>query len=310
MKLLNLNVLKAFLSSFILFFGISIFATAPKVYAKKPFYGYASWYNSFLSYTNSDVKNWGYATTGYLSLGDGKHNNVEFGGTLTYIKYKKNFSNLNQRDYTLLYSNTDQILKSHIFTLGAHYISSSDKLTDKGYTLIFDSTYYKTEYYIFKWNLGCSLFYSRYHNDNPKFNVIQITPHSTINLTPILKSSAYVYLDLLGYYIHVGKNEELGLNQSNYYSLEGALRIYYLNYYVKLGGWVGKQAFAVKNSGFVVYNLGEVYKGGLNSEIGYTYKKSFYLALSLNIDKYEEIYNNNKNNVIQNALTFSIGKYF
>ena len=269
--------------------------------------GYEALYGSYINYSGSDVKDYGYSTTGYLSIGDGKVHNIQLGVGYTHIKYKQGLPDLDQSDFTAVYSNTNGIVRNHTFTFGGHYINSDDDLTDGGYTLFFDGTYFQTEKhypYAFKWNAGIGVYYSNYDN-TIDFYVLQLNPHTTVKLFSDSQNGA-LYCDVTGYYIHVDEADKLGIGNDNYYSLDVALRYYYGNYDVKVGGWAGQQIFAVKNGGFVVYNLTEKYKGGVYGEVGYTLRNGLRVALNVSVNKYsEEGYD-----VTQSVGTVSIGYRF
>ena len=271
-------------------------------------HGYEALYGTYINYSGSDVKDYGYSGTAYLSLGDGRENTFQFGYTRTKIKYKS-APDLDQDDFTLAYTNTNGILENHTFTFGGHYINSDDDLTDGGYTLFFDGTYssYSKAYpHSFRWSGGLGFYYTRYPN-TVDFYVFQFTPHTTFKLFSSYKRGA-LYLDLTGYSIHVNKSSQVGLSKSNYYSLEGALRYYYGSYDFKLGGWVGQQVFAVKNGGFVVYNLSEKYRGGAEFEAGYTFKNGLRVALNVTYNRYKELPTDT--NVDQTVITASLGYRF
>ena len=271
----------------------------------KKIYAYGALYGTYLNYNNSKYKEDGYSTTGYLSLGDGLHNSFQIGVEYTHINYKNNYPDLDQEDYTLVYSNTNQLLRNHTFTLGLHYINSDDNLTDGGYTLFFDGTYSNSVYpYYFKWNAGIGLYYSRYSN-TVDFNVYQVNPHGTFKLFSDYRRGA-LYTDVTGYYIHVTDSDTLGIDKSNYYSLDATLRYYYGSYDFKVGGWIGQQVFAVKNGGFVVYNLKEKYKGGAYGEIGYTFKNGLRVSFNLSVNRFSE----EGDNVTQTVGTVSLGYRF
>ena len=272
----------------------------------KKWVGYPYFYTTFINYSNSKIKDSGFSLTGYLSLWYGYYNNFQLGEGYTYIKYKQG-TDLKQGDFTFVYSNTNQILKKHIITTGFHYISTTDSLTDNGKILILDITHYtlqKKYPYAFKWNLGTSLYYS-FYDKNTNFRVFQLTPHSTIKLFSSYKMGA-LYLDISGTYIRVNKAKEIGLTRKNFYSLETDLRFYKNRASLGVSGWIGTQAFAVKNSGFVVYNLTEKYTGGISLFFGYTLKSGVNLGLKSSINSLRE--ENNK--VWQEVITFYIGYYF
>ena len=271
-------------------------------------HGYEALYGTYINYGGSGLKDYGWVGTGYLAIGDGKEHTFQLGYAYTKIKYK-NEPDLNQNDITVAYSNTNGILKNHTFTFGGHYISSDDELTDRGFTLFFDGThssYSKTYPYYFNWAGGIGLYYTRYPN-TVDFYTFQATPHATFRLFSDYRRGA-LYLDLAGYGIHVDKSSRLGLSKSNYYSGEAALRYYYGNYDLKVGGWVGQQVFAVKKGGFVVYNLAEKYKGGAFAEVGYTFKNGLRLSFNAEYNRYKEL--ETGDDVDQTVFTLSLGYRF
>ncbi len=264
---------------------------------------YGAFYQTYINYHNSNVKKNGYASTVYLSMGNGINNYVQIGASYTHINYKTG-SNLNQKDFTFTYTNTNQILKNHSFTLGMHYIKSDDTLTDNGYTLFFDITHFKYKGYLFRWSTGVGVFYSRYTKQT-NFTVLQLTPHASFKIFADYKRGG-LYADVLGYYIHVSNADRIGVRKSNNISLEGDIRYYYGKYDFKLGAWLGNQVFAVKNGGFVVYNLKEEYRGGILGGIGYSFTYRLRISFNLGVSRYEE----SGNKAIQTVGTFSIGYRF
>ena len=271
-------------------------------------YTYASIYGTYINYSGSGLKKDGYSSTLYVSSGDGSGNLVQLGASYTKINYKTK-SDLNQEDLTFAYSNTNGILKNHTFTFGGHYINSDDELTDGGYTLFFDGTYFnyqKVYPYLFNWSGGLGVYYSKYDN-KIDFDVLQLTPHASFRLYSAPRVGGF-YADLKGYYIHVEKASEIGIGNSDYYSAEADLRYYYRKFNFKVGGWVGKQVFAVKNGGFVVYNLTEKYKGGAFAQVGYSVSPRARVSFTVGVNKYNEVETND--DVTQTTATVAFGYSF
>ena len=269
-------------------------------------HGYQGLYWSYIDYSGSDLKNYGISSTYYIS-GFGKYHGVQFGFTSTTIDYKNNIPTLKQYELTLVYNNMNDWLENHTFTLGGHYISTTDDLSRGAHTFFADCTYSNSfSPYYYKWSGGLSFYYTRYSNE-VGFSAVQVNPHGTYKLFSDVQKGA-LYIDLTGYAIHLTKDEPLGLSKKNYYSLEGALRYYYGRYDFKVGGWVGQQVFAVKNGGFVVYNLAEKYKGGAQAEVGYTFKNRIRLSASVSYNRYKELASDN--DVDQTAFTASLGYRF
>lgn len=270
----------------------------------KKWVAYPYLYTTYINYKNSSIKNYGIVTTAYLSLWHGYFDNFQFGAAYTYIKYK-NQSDLKQKDFTFVYSNTNTILKNHVITAGIHYISTTDDLTDNGKISFVDITHYWLDrYLLFKANLGLGIYYS-FYNHSTNFSVFQLLPHTSIKVFSTLKEGT-LYVDLSGYYIRVSKSKELQISKKNYYSLEADARYYYGHTYFTIGGWIGNQIFAVKNSGFVVYNLTEEYRGGGFFETGYTFKNGIYSSIRFEVTSYKEA----GEKPYQNVIIWCIGGHF
>ncbi|WP_028845768.1 hypothetical protein [Thermodesulfatator atlanticus] len=260
---------------------------------------YGSLYGSFMNFNNSSVKDNGWSVLGYLSLYENYQHKFEIGLAQTYIDYKPraNIDNLNQTDFTFLYTNTDNILKNHIFKFGFHYILSDDDITDKGKVFYFDGTYYKA----YNWNCGLEFAYSRYH-DQINLDVIQLKPHFGYYFA---LAGYRIYSNTSFYYIHT---DEKVSSQKNFYSLEQLLSTFIGNYEFSVSAWIGEQIYAVKNSNFVVYNLSDKYKGGFSAEIGYKINPSLKISGQLTQEWLEHAgYNDDAS---QTIVTLSIGGSF
>ncbi len=278
----------------------------PKIAFAKNYWLYSNWYNGFINYDNSNKKDYAIFSSLYLSGGDieGK-NTIQLGISQTHVNYKTS-NDLDQQDFTLIYSATDWIKSNATLSLGIHYISTDDKLTDNGYIALWDFTkfYGKGVYFKKSWGIGGA--YSIYSKDL-NFEVLQVNPHFAYKFyTSPSKGTAIFYL--VGYYINVSKANDplLGLGESNYFSVESDISYYYKKYAIHLGAWVGKQAFAVKKSGFVVYNLGEKFKGGAFLEISRFVSDKLKIGLLLSADKYSE----NGETCVQEVGSIYLGYYF
>ena len=113
------------------------------------------------------------------------------------------------------------------------------------------------------------------------------------------------------------------MKNSDYFSIDGNLRYYYKNYDFYIGAWIGDQIFAVRNGGFVVYNLTEKYKGGIYGGAGYTFKNGIRVTIDFNASSYYEENQeedttqtpgprgiDTSSTVVQSVLTFSVGYKF
>lgn len=260
---------------------------------------YFALYGTYLNYGNSKVKDDGYSFTAYGSLGDGKHHGLEGAVSQLHINYESGYSDLDQTDYTLAYTNTGSLHPNLSLRLGGHYISTDDDLTDKGLILFTDLTYFVP----WKWNAGLEFFYSNY-DEMVDLDVFQISPHAG-KFFYFGKRS--LYLEARGYYIHIDEDEKIGLSMKNYYSFELSGTCTRGPWSVKLSGWVGQQIFAVKNSGFVVYNLTEKHRGGASMEVTYRFN-NYVLGLTGTWNTYKEV--ESDKSVNQAIITGFIGFNF
>jgi len=255
-------------------------------------------YGTYINYGGSDLKKDGWSGTAYMNLGDCVHHNVELAVAQTKINYKSQ-ANLDQTDVTLAYTNTNQILANHIFSLGLHYINTDDALTDQGKVYFFKTTYYKSG----SWNLGLELDDSDYGDSSTNLSVFQAVPHFGFYFNGLGRK---LYSDTRLYYIY--KNKDLGISQDNFYSLEQSLSYLSGSSDFKVSAWIGQQMFAVKNGGFVVYNLSDKYLGGLEAEAGYRLGNGLRLAANLGYQWMAHMPQNDR--ATQTTLVFSLGRSF
>jgi len=95
-------------------------------------------------------------------------------------------------------------------------------------------------------------------------SVFQISPKFGFYVGDYYSYGSF-YLETRGYYIRL--SDDVGFGK-NFLSAEQKISYSYKNFVLSLSGWLGEQSFAVKNNGFVVYNLSEKYKSF--KEIGST----------------------------------------
>ncbi len=250
---------------------------------------YADLYTSYVDFQGSEVKDNAWSVTGYLAFKDGYNHALEFGLAQTHVNYKneqvltqtkkknvpaltQEVNDLDQTDFTFVYTNINQLLRNHIFKFGFHYINSDDELTDQGKILYFQASYYRP----YSWNAGVELAYSIYDNSSIDLNVVQVRPHFGLYFGFLGKR---FYTESRLYYIHT--DETIGTSLKNYYSFEQMLSTFVGKADFMLSGWVGQQIFAVKNEGFVVYNLADKYLGGVTFEAGYKLTENLRGALNV-----------------------------
>ena len=259
---------------------------------------YFAVYGTYLNYGNSEIKEDGYAFTAYGSLGDGLHHGLEAAVSQLHLNYESGYSDLDQTDITLAYTNTGSLHPNLSLRLGGHYISTDDDLTDDGWILFGDLTYFVP----YRWNVGLETAYSNY-DEVMDLDVFQLSPHAGYFLK---LGGQSLYLEARGYYIHIDE-EPAGVSMKNYYSFELAVSCTRGALSGKLSGWVGQQIFAVKKGGFVVYNLTEKYLGGVSGEVTYRIK-NYLLGVTASWNTYKEVESSKVVN--QTVVTAFIGFNF
>ena len=260
-------------------------------------------YGTFINFTDSPLKNDGRSATLYANVTDNKHHLIEGLFTQTYIDYESPYNNLNQSDFAIAYTNTNQLLRNCSLRVGFHYIDSDDSWTDEGKIVFGKITYFIP----YKWNAGLEADYSIYDKTNIDVNVFQLVSHFGFFIRGLVPRGS-LYTESKLYYIH--KDETVGdLSRDNFLSFEQSVLYTLLPWDVKLSGWGGKQIYAVKNGGFLVYNLADKYKAGITFEVGYTFLKS-HLRLSLNVSNEWLKHVGFNDNVKQTCVTIGLGKSF
>ncbi|AEH44025.1 hypothetical protein Thein_0140 [Thermodesulfatator indicus DSM 15286] len=278
---------------------------------------YASLYTTYINFENSQIKDNGWSTTGYLAFKNSYIHSLELALSQTKINYKTE-SDLSQTDFTVLYSNTDQILKNHVFKVGFHYINTDDQLTDNGKVIYFKGLYYQP----YSWNIGLEFAYSLYNSidtvakgttSNKKkssasvasndLRVFQFSPRFGYFFAALGKR---IYGESRFYFILL--NDYVGSFDKNNFSFEQYFSTYIGLTDFKISAWIGKQVFAVKNEGFVVYNLSDEYLGGFSFEVGR--KVTTKLRVALNLSQEWLKHSGFNDNVGQTVVTLSLGGSF
>jgi len=277
---------------------------------------YTDLYATYVDFQGSEVKDNAWSFTGYLAFKDGYNHALEFGLAQTHVNYKneqtitqtkkKNIpaltqevNDLDQTDFTFVYTNINQLLRNHIFKFGFHYINSDDELTDQGKIFYFQASYYQP----YTWNAGVELAYSIYNNSAIDLNVIQIRPHFGLYFGFFGKR---FYTESRLYYIH--SDEVIGSSLKNCYSFEQMLSTFVGKADFMVSGWIGQQIFAVKNEGFVVYNLADKYLGGLAFEAGYKLTDNLRGALNITQEWLQHVEYGDK--AAETIFTLSLGGSF
>jgi hypothetical protein len=234
-------------------------------------------YYAYVNYEHSAVKSSGNLVGAYGYYGVGSH---AFDGEVDHFDLdRKTISNLSQWDLSAAYAN--YVIPHWRLRLAGHYIVSDDHATDDGWTLTPSVHYYAPSA---KWDAGLELAYSKYAHYAPSLDVLQVAPGFGF----VLLQTRDITLrdDAKAYWIHLGEN--IGTTR-NLFSAEDTLSLFWRNWTFAGFGWGGKQTFAVRSEGFVVYNLNEEHKYGFGGEVRYNINSHFSVNARYSRERYREL---------------------
>ncbi len=237
-------------------------------------------YSAYINYSGSAKKD-AYVIGTYASFYN-LENKLELALENINISYNNGLKDLDQNDFTAIF--TRSFAKNYALKGGFHYIDSDDKATNKGLVGILGFNYYN----YLKYNLGLDVYYSKYKDYKPKeLKLVQVKPYAGINFGDYNSKFGSFYLEANYNYIKPNSAATFGLKKS-YNSFGVKLTNYKGKFTSSIGAWAGKRVFAVTNGGFSVYNLGEVYKGGVDASFNYALNPKTNITLKYNYSKFDE----------------------
>lgn len=185
---------------------------------------------------------------------------------------------IKQYDLTVAYTNKS--IPEWLFRLGGHYIISDDVLTDQAYVLFAGVSKYRFQ----SWDASLDVYYSNYGDYSSKFNAIQLSP--TFGLTFPFDRTQGVYFNTQVYFIRL--SEKIILDKKNYFSVKETITYYNNNVSVSAYALFGEQRFAVRQNGFLVYNVADLMKTGFGGSVTYSFTPNFFLKGGVEYDKFDE----------------------
>ncbi len=138
---------------------------------------------------------------------------------------------------------------------GAHLLSSNDPITSGGVALFAGASAYR----VGAWSAGADVTYSRYPNDGAGLDVWQVAPSAGWTVG---NAAATRFLSAVVRGYAIALSDDMGLGARQYGSGEASLAATWRAVTVSGFGWVGRQAFAVRQGGFLVFNVAEEHTGG------------------------------------------------
>lgn len=231
-----------------------------------------------LQYRGSVLKDDGLVGGAYTYVAFGGGHAIEGGVTRTRINYFGGFT-LEQNDVTVAYNYSSN---TATFRVGAHLIDTNDPLTDGG-GIVFGNVGLRVPYV---WNADVGVAISRYPNYGQGLSVLQLSPGVGMNWGDT-SGYRYFYAQVRGHYI--GLSEEVGLGEQNFMSLEASVAYYYRRLTANAFVWSGEQVFAVRQGGFMAFNLSEKHTGGYGGSLKYAFGSSVAATVGLFSEQFRDI---------------------
>jgi hypothetical protein len=234
-------------------------------------------YGSGISYADSGVKSGGVVAGFYGTYGTGYRHLVEVGAAWTGID-NRDGSRLSQTDASVAYSLFGARASGR---LGAHLISTSDPLTDGGLILFGGGSVYR----VGEWSAGAEAAWSSYPDYDGGLDVVQVAPSA--GFTAYTGGNGVLAGTVRGYFIHLA--DDPGLGSTDFFSAEAALSYTVGDWTVSGFAWGGEQAFAVRDGGFLAFNLSELHTGGFGGGLRWVVTPRTAVSGGLSVERFQDL---------------------
>jgi len=234
-------------------------------------------YHLPIIYKDSGVRENSSLTGIYGAFQSDLNNRFELAIDYSDLNYISNFK-IKQYDFTFAYTN--ESIPEWKFRAGGHYIISDDALTDQAFVLFAGVSKYRFR----SWDVNIDAYYSNYNNYIPSFNAIQLSPG--FGLTFPFDRTQGIYINSTANYILL--NKRIISDKRNYFSLRETLTYYKNRFSISAYVLFGEQKFAVRQNGFLVYNVADLMKNGYGASITYSFTRNFFLKGGVEFDKFDE----------------------
>ena len=235
-------------------------------------------YGGYLAYQRTVLKRHAtlFGASGFLSH-DPAH---VFEGGFDHIDIARRFlPRLRQTDATFAYAN--YFIPGLKLRLGGHYVATEDAPTDGGWSLFGSADYFFSQRIL----AGAQVAYTRFSDFSPRLEIVQFTPRISATLWRDLDRS--LSADLRAHWIHLG--EKVPAGRTDFFSLEPRLTLTWERCTLGLFGWAGNQAFALRNDGYMLFNLAERHLAGFGGDLRYAFTPRAALALRYAREEFREL---------------------
>lgn len=236
-------------------------------------------YGSSFSYLESQVKSSGYTGGFYGTFGARWKHLVEAGVARTRIEYRSGYV-LEQHDLAGAYSH---FWPRGSARAGAHLILNNDPTSTNGGVVVFGGA---SAYRVGVWSAGVEAAFSAYPDYGAGLNVVQVAP--SVGFTTRL-SPGETYLSGLARGYSISLSDDVGLGSRSFLSGEGSISLSSGPWTVSGFGWGGEQAFAVRQGGFLVFNVAERHTGGFGGGIRWLLSPKAAASAGLYLERFEDL---------------------
>lgn len=278
--------------TFIAFNILISFSMARPIFTLTPYHSYTKYSDKYKDDSNaigiySSIYNYPYK--------------FEFSSEYTNIKFKNSTPKFEQTEMTFVSS---YFINENLFIkAGLHFVASDYRPSNEGLATIISGVDYKH----LNTNYGLELFYSNYKNYSPKsLNILQLHPYFTYHFANT--GNKFGSFNLKADYTYIKpKDAYLYQNQgikSSYSSFGLKLSNNNGNWRTSIAGWLGHRAFALNDGGFTLYNLSQIYLGGLAVNIDYSIKNRAYIGLGYNYKLYKNYAKKGHSNSVNTSFSY------
>ncbi len=255
-------------------------------------------YGGALNYRKSTSKKSAAYGGVYGYFGIDAENLVELSYDQIAIDFAAGGGTRHQRDLSLVYTNfSDPGWK---LRAGGHVTDTDQALSSGGQMGLLGLYRYESG----RWEAGFDLYRSSYTESAPHVAAWQVSPR--MGLAVGNPSGGLLWNDLTANAIFF--DTDPGLGRSSLFSIEEKLSLTVEKWSGAFSAWVGDQAYAVRDSGFVVFNLAEQHHGGLALQVRHQFAEKWSAAARVGRELFTELGRTDRSRA--DSLTFTLGHTF
>jgi len=223
------------------------------------------------------------SVNGFYTKFSTKQYSLELNYENTSLDYNSTLTNYTQTDYTFSYSL--YLSKNYRLKTAYHNMSGDSKqnISAKVYSL--GLQYLKKR----SFDLGVDLTYSDYSKSESVNDVYQTNTYARVTFGDYksLMGKYIVKLDVS--FIHPKSLDSNSTLSSSYTSYGLSLKQFKGDFINSIGTWGGEQIYAVKDNGFSIYSLNELYNSSYYISSRYAVSENMGITFSYKVEKFNDL---------------------